>query len=61
MTWALLSRGGRASSEPKAVAFTDITFTCAFITGFLLVYQLFMSPVSVTGCLQDLFHARRSW
>ncbi len=29
--------------------------------GYLLTYQLFMSPVSVAGYAQELFGARRSW
>lgn len=28
---------------------------------FLLIYQLFMSPVSVAGYLQELLHVRRRW
>lgn len=28
---------------------------------FFLLYQLFMSPVSVSGYLQELVHARRKW
>ncbi|HVC07807.1 MAG TPA: hypothetical protein VND98_09520 [Solirubrobacterales bacterium] len=29
--------------------------------GYLLTYQLFMSPVSVAGYAQDLFGAARRW
>jgi biofilm PGA synthesis N-glycosyltransferase PgaC len=29
--------------------------------GYLLTYQLFMSPVSVAGYAQELFGARRRW
>jgi biofilm PGA synthesis N-glycosyltransferase PgaC len=29
--------------------------------GYLLTYQLFMSPVSVAGYAQELFGAKRRW
>lgn len=29
--------------------------------GYLLMYQLFMSPVSVAGYAQELFGTRRHW
>jgi poly-beta-1,6-N-acetyl-D-glucosamine synthase len=29
--------------------------------GYLLLYQLFMSPVSVAGYIQELFRTKRSW
>jgi len=28
---------------------------------YLLLYQLFMSPVSVVGYVQELFRAKRNW
>jgi len=28
---------------------------------YLLLYQLFMSPVSVAGCVQEIFRTRRNW
>jgi biofilm PGA synthesis N-glycosyltransferase PgaC len=29
--------------------------------GYLLLYQLFMSPVSVVGYVQELFKTKRNW
>jgi biofilm PGA synthesis N-glycosyltransferase PgaC len=29
--------------------------------GYLLLYQLFMSPVSVVGYAQELFRTKRNW
>jgi hypothetical protein len=29
--------------------------------GYLIAYQLFMSPISVAGYVQEAFRARRKW
>jgi cellulose synthase/poly-beta-1,6-N-acetylglucosamine synthase-like glycosyltransferase len=75
LTWKLMRQGARVHYEPSAVAFTAAPNRLVHLQparppdpaqhlgfpGFVLTYQMLMSPIAVIGYGQELLGLRRRW